>query len=159
MGDTLEDSLAPFTLNHGACYTCYQYGAICTNSTLRRRPEHMKLALFGGLYSNYLALEAAIADAAKRGRRRCVCLEILERSGHIRIVCFLCLQQHNIQCVQGNYDDSIGNELDDCQCGYTDPKDNYFAQISYDYTLANTSDANKQWLRDLPTEIRLPQTA
>ena len=35
MGDTLADSLAPFALQHGACYTCYQYGAICTNSTLK----------------------------------------------------------------------------------------------------------------------------
>lgn len=35
MGDTLSESLQPFALAHGACYTCYQYGAICTNSTLR----------------------------------------------------------------------------------------------------------------------------
>jgi len=35
MGDSLADSLDPFTMRHGACYTCYQYGAICTNSTMR----------------------------------------------------------------------------------------------------------------------------
>ena len=35
MGDTLSESLGAFPLNEGACYTCYQYGAICTNSTLR----------------------------------------------------------------------------------------------------------------------------
>jgi sulfatase maturation enzyme AslB (radical SAM superfamily) len=35
MGDTLADSLGEFPLSHGACYTCYQYGAICTNTTLR----------------------------------------------------------------------------------------------------------------------------
>ncbi|MDG2130441.1 MAG: radical SAM protein [Fuerstiella sp.] len=35
MGDLLGESLHPFPLNHGACYTCYQFGAICTNSTLR----------------------------------------------------------------------------------------------------------------------------
>ncbi len=35
MGDTLSESLAPFAMQHGACYTCYQYGAICSNSTLR----------------------------------------------------------------------------------------------------------------------------
>lgn len=33
LGDTLADSLIPFALGHGACYTCYQYGAICTNPT------------------------------------------------------------------------------------------------------------------------------
>ena len=35
MGTTIRDSLLPFSLSHGACYTCYQYGAICTNNTLR----------------------------------------------------------------------------------------------------------------------------
>ena len=35
IGDVLDESLGPFAMKHGACYTCYQYGAICTNSTLR----------------------------------------------------------------------------------------------------------------------------
>ena len=35
MGDSLIDSRQPFTMKHGACYTCYQYGTICSNSTLR----------------------------------------------------------------------------------------------------------------------------
>ena len=35
MGDSLIDSRQPFKMKHGACYTCYQYGAICSNSTLR----------------------------------------------------------------------------------------------------------------------------
>jgi UDP-2,3-diacylglucosamine pyrophosphatase LpxH len=57
--------------------------------------------------------------------------------------------------VQGNYDNSVGNNLADCQCGYTDPQDNYFARLSYDYTFRNTSEANKAWMRNLPNEIRL----
>ncbi len=35
MGDNLAESLGPFQMQHGACYTCYQYGAICSNSTLQ----------------------------------------------------------------------------------------------------------------------------
>ena len=31
LGQTLEESKASFPLSHGACYTCYQYGAICSN--------------------------------------------------------------------------------------------------------------------------------
>jgi molybdenum cofactor biosynthesis enzyme MoaA len=31
MGDTLEEASGAFPLRHGACWTCYQYGAICTN--------------------------------------------------------------------------------------------------------------------------------
>ena len=29
----------PFDLNHGACFTCYQYGAICSNVSLNTTPE------------------------------------------------------------------------------------------------------------------------
>jgi hypothetical protein len=31
LGSTLEESQRPFALSHGACFTCYQYGAICAN--------------------------------------------------------------------------------------------------------------------------------
>jgi MoaA/NifB/PqqE/SkfB family radical SAM enzyme len=31
LGDDLEAANRPFPLAHGACWTCYQYGAICTN--------------------------------------------------------------------------------------------------------------------------------
>ncbi len=31
MADSLADSMTPYVLRHGACYTCYQYGAICSN--------------------------------------------------------------------------------------------------------------------------------
>ena len=57
--------------------------------------------------------------------------------------------------MQGNYDNSIGHALDDCQCGYTDPRDNHFAQISYDYTLANTSAEHRAWMRRLPGRLTL----
>jgi len=115
----------------------------------------MKIALFGGLYSNYLALEAAITDAQNRNVDAIYCLGDLGAFGPFPDRVFPILQRNDIECVQGNYDDSIGNELNDCQCGYTDPQDNHFAQISYDYTLDNTNDENKGWLQRLPKEIRL----
>ena len=31
LGQSLDEAAQPFAVNHGACYTCYQYGAICTN--------------------------------------------------------------------------------------------------------------------------------
>ena len=31
LGQTLRDAAVDFPLSHGACYTCYQYGSICTN--------------------------------------------------------------------------------------------------------------------------------
>ena len=68
---------------------------------------------------------------------------------------FPLLHEHQVQCLQGNYDHSIGNGLADCQCGYTDPRDNYFAQLSYEYTLTHTSRCNRAWLKELPPQRRL----
>ena len=116
--------------------------------------EHERVALFGGIYSNYLALEAAIADARKRGAEAIYCLGDLGAFGPRPDRVFPLLREHNIRCVRGNYDDSIGRELQDCQCGYTDPRDNHFAEISYRYTFENTSSQNRAWLRELPSEIR-----
>jgi diadenosine tetraphosphatase ApaH/serine/threonine PP2A family protein phosphatase len=68
---------------------------------------------------------------------------------------FPLLHDHQVHCLQGNYDHSIGSQLDDCRCGYTDPRDNYFAAISYQYTLAHTSAEHRRFLQSLPAQRRL----
>jgi predicted phosphodiesterase len=114
----------------------------------------LKLAFFGGIYNNYIALEAAIIDAKRRNADELYCLGDLGAFGPHPDRVFPLLYDHNVRCIQGNYDNSIGNDLHDCQCGYTDPRDNYFAQISYEYTYENTSQANRDWMKQLPQEIR-----
>lgn len=115
----------------------------------------MRLAFFGGVYNNYLALEAAIADARARGADSLSCLGDLGAFGPHPDRVFSLLWDHDVQCIQGNYDHSIGHGLEDCQCGYTDPRDNHFAQISYDYTLRKTSSRYCEWMTNLPTEVRI----
>lgn len=114
----------------------------------------MRVALFGGIYSNWLALDAAIKDARRRGTQQMYCLGDLGAFGPHPDRVWPLLQAANVSCVQGNYDHSIGHRLRDCQCGYTDPRDNHFAQLSYDYTDANTSEPFRAWMRELPREIR-----
>ena len=33
LGQNLSDATRPFAIRHGACFTCYQFGAICSNAT------------------------------------------------------------------------------------------------------------------------------
>jgi len=112
-----------------------------------------RVALFGGVYSNHLALEALIADVRSKGIERVYCLDDLGAFGPHPDRVFPILRQANIPVVQGNYDHSLGHGLPDCQCGYTDERDNYFARLSYAYTFKNTSAENKAWMKQLPTEI------
>jgi len=113
------------------------------------------VGLFGGVYSNYLALEALLEDAERRGVHRLYCLGDLGAFGPFPDRVCQILRETRIPIVQGNYDNSIGNGLADCQCGYTDPRDNYFAKLSYDYTFQHTSNDNKAWLQKLSPEIRI----
>jgi len=113
-----------------------------------------RIAMFGGVYSNYISLKETLRDISNRGVDEIFCLGDLGAFGPNPNKVFPLLQKYKVKVVQGNYDNSIGNNLDDCQCGYTDPRDNYFARLSYDYTYKNTSEEFKQWMKELPKEIK-----
>jgi predicted phosphodiesterase len=114
-----------------------------------------RFALIGGIYSNWRALETTLSDIARRQVDATFCLGDLGAFGPYPDRVFPLLQQAGVLCLQGNYDNSLASGLADCQCGYTDPRDNHFARLSYDYTFRNTSPAHKAWLGTLPTSRRL----
>lgn len=114
-----------------------------------------RLALIGGVYSNHLALDVALRDIACRNVEAVYCLGDLGAFGPHPDRVFPLLKAAGVQCLQGNYDNSLSGGLEDCQCGYTDPRDNHFARISYRYTFRKTSAANKRWMGTLPMQIRL----
>lgn len=115
----------------------------------------MKIALFGGIYNNYLALDAVCRDALEKGCRELYCLGDLGAFGPYPDRVFPILKEYGVKVVRGNYDDSVGRGLDNCQCGYTDPRDNYYAHLSFQYTSSKTSEANRRLLKDLPEDLRL----
>ena len=117
-------------------------------------PRFTKVAAVGGIYSNYLALEVCLADARAAGAEAIVCLGDLGAFGPHPDRVFPLLKAGDVRVIRGNYDDSIARGLDDCQCGYTDPRDNYFARLSYRYTFQKTAPANRAWMGLLPHELR-----
>ncbi len=114
----------------------------------------VKYAVFGGVYNNYLALEATLADARRRGCAQTYCLGDLGGFGPHPERVFPLLCEHRVVVMQGNYDHSIGHDLADCGCGYTDPRDNHYAQLSYAYTRDHTPAAWHPFLRELPPQLR-----
>ncbi|MFQ5606689.1 MAG: metallophosphoesterase family protein [Candidatus Zixiibacteriota bacterium] len=117
--------------------------------------DSYRIALFGGVYNNYLALEAVCREARSRGISDIYCLGDMGAFGPFPDRVFPLLDEYDVHCIKGNYDDSVARGLDNCQCGYTDPTDNYFARLSYDYTLNNTSAANRRFLASLPDSLYL----
>jgi hypothetical protein len=114
-----------------------------------------KVAVCGGVYSNHLALAALLADAARRGAEAVYCLGDLGGFGPDPERVWPLLLAGGVRCIQGNYEQSLAGGREDCNCGYTDPRDNHFAAISYGYTARHCSAAFKHWMGELPARRRV----
>ncbi|MGW0732009.1 radical SAM protein [Streptomyces sp. NPDC002851] len=114
----------------------------------------MRIAVCGGPYGNPYALQAFADDARARGAERLYCLGDLGGFGAEVDALWPILTAYDITCVAGNYDVAIARGDTDCGCGYRDPKDNEFAQLIYDHTLATTSREFAAWMGQLPIERR-----
>ena len=118
-------------------------------------PDLTRLAFFGGIYNNSIALERGVAGAKRAGVDGLFALGDFGGFGPHPDRVFPILLGAGVECIQGNYEESLSSDADDCHCGYTDPRDNHFAQISYDYTAKNTSPEWKRWMGTLPKTRRL----
>ncbi|MBV9080581.1 MAG: metallophosphoesterase family protein [Elusimicrobia bacterium] len=116
---------------------------------------HRKAALFGGVYNNHLALETACRMAADRGCDALWQMGDLGGFGPNPDKVFPILRKYGVRCIQGNYEESLVARASDCGCGYTHPKDNHYAALSYDYTDQHISDENRAWLATLPKQAQV----
>ncbi len=116
---------------------------------------YRRIAVFGGVYNNHLALEALLEDASRRGAEALYCLGDLGGFGpHPERVHNL-LTAGGVRVIQGNYEQSLAASREDCNCGYTDPRDNHFAALSYSYTDANIGSEFRAWMGALPPRRRV----
>ena len=113
-----------------------------------------RIAVCGGVYANPYALRAMLDRAREGGCSRVVCLGDMGGFGAECDAVWPLLVEHEVECIAGNYDVAIGRGDEDCGCGYSDERDNHFAQLIYDYTRANTSAAFAAWMRELPLALR-----
>jgi len=114
-----------------------------------------KIAVFGGVYNNHYGLAALLADAAARGAEAIYCLGDLGGFGPNPQKAWPLLVAGGVRSIQGNYEESLASGHEDCNCGYTDPRDNHFAALSYRYTEQHCSPEYKAWMGTLPRRRRV----
>jgi predicted phosphodiesterase len=115
-------------------------------------PENVaEIALCGGPYNNYMAVQAFLDETNDIVHR--FCLGDIGGFGPAPDISIEKIRSAGIVCIQGNCDEAVATADQGCNCGYLDPMDRKFAQISFDYTLANTSVENRQWLGSLPPQM------
>lgn len=117
--------------------------------------EYRRIALFGGVYSNAPALRATLAAARARDVDAVFFLGDAAGFGpHPEEVVPL-LREGGVLGLQGNYDAALASGRSDCGCGYTDPRDNHYARISYEFSHTRMPAEHRAWLGTLPVHRRV----
>ena len=116
---------------------------------------HDVIAVFGGIYNNSYALESLLEDADRRGAQAVYCLGDFGGFGPHPEKVWPLLDEGGVLSIQGNYEQSLASGREDCNCGYADPRDNHFAEISYRYTAENSSEAFKRYMGGHPLRRRV----
>lgn len=115
----------------------------------------MRIAAISDIHSNILALKSVLEDMKLKQVDLIVCLGDLVGYCTFPNEVINLIRQRNIVTIMGNYDEAVGNEMLVCGCDYPDPKDAENAGLSLNWTIDNTTEENKKFLRELPREAKL----
>ena len=113
-----------------------------------------EIAVITDIHANLPALQAALARIDELGIESVYCGGDLVGYGpHPNEVVAL-VAERDIPAIYGNYDYAIVRDLEDCGCAYVTPHDRELGQGSVEWTLAHTDRRSKEWMRELPFDLR-----
>jgi len=114
----------------------------------------MKIAVFSDIHGNIEALKA-VYDAAISAQAEKF-FHLGDLGGYApfvnEVVDFLI--EHELEGVQGNYDETVANNREHCGCKYEDPLQEEMANRSFTWTKEHASSKSKAYMKNLPTEIK-----
>lgn len=114
----------------------------------------MKLAVFADVHSNIEALKVVLKDIKGQDVDRIFCAGDLVGYAPFPNEVIDLIKKENILTVMGNYDDGVGNMRIICGCDYKDEQAQRLGEQSIAWTKAETTEENKEFLRNLPEKIR-----
>ena len=113
-----------------------------------------RVAVITDIHGNLPALQASLAAVDAIGVDAIYCGGDLVGYGpHPNEVCAL-IEERAMPTIYGNYDYAIARDLDDCGCAYVTQHDRELGQRSVACTLAHTDQHAKDFMRELPFDLR-----
>lgn len=113
-----------------------------------------RVAVITDIHANLPALEAALGWIDESGIDQVYCGgDLVGYGSRPNEVCRL-IEEREIPTIHGNYDWAIARDEEDCGCAYIDKHDREIGQLSVDWTLANTDRRSKDFMRELPFDLR-----
>ena len=113
----------------------------------------MRIAVLADIHSNIYALNEVLLDIDNRNADLIICLGDLVGYATYPNEVIDTIRDNRILTIKGNYDEAVGEELMACGCDYPDPKDMENAVISLNWTIDETREDNKEYLKSLPMEV------
>lgn len=113
-----------------------------------------RFAVFSDVHANLPAMEAVAESIRAQSWDGVYCLGDLGGYASQPNEVQALIQEAGWPTILGNYDEGVGFNLPDCGCHYTKPFDIEMSERSFSWTLRNTTDESKEWLKTLPREIR-----
>ena len=114
------------------------------------------VAVITDIHGNLAALQAALGRIDELSIDRIYCGGDLVGYGpHPSEVCAL-IKERAIPTIYGNYDYAIARDEEDCGCAYATAHDRELGQESVAWTLQQTDRAAKDFMRELPFDLRFP---
>jgi len=115
----------------------------------------MKIAFIADIHANIFALKKVLKDIEKQNVDKIICLGDLVGYAPYPNEVINLIKEKNILTIQGNYDESTGEELMVCGCDYESQKETENANKSLFWTQEEVSEENKKWLAELPKEKKI----
>ncbi len=114
----------------------------------------MRIAAFSDIHSNYPALQSVLNAISKESVDIILCGGDLVGYGPDPNNVINQIREYCLPTVQGNYDEGVGYDRDDCGCAYNNKEEQKVGHLSLEWTKKTVTSTNKSFLRALPTQIR-----
>ena len=113
----------------------------------------MRIAFIADVHGNLEALEAALRDIELRSVDKVYCLGDLVGYGPDPEAVVSEIEKRRVETIMGNYDDAVGYGKESCGCSYAPGRETEIGDTSLSWSIKNTSDKVKKFLKKLPRRI------
>lgn len=115
----------------------------------------MRIAIFSDIHANLPALQAFFKDLEKQNTDAVYCLGDLVGYNIWPNEVIQEIRKRGIPTIAGNYDEGIGLNINECGCAYKTEEDKSMGKVSISFTNDIVHDAERKYLRNLPSQIRV----
>jgi putative phosphoesterase len=115
----------------------------------------MRIAVIADIHSNIFSLNEVLLDIDNRNIDLIVCMGDLVGYATYPNEVIDTIRENKILTIKGNYDEAVGEELMICGCDYPDPTDAQNAGLSLNWTIDETREDNKEFLKGLLKEVKM----